>query len=377
MKQRRICKINQYIADKQYFFYIFLWSCGPRRHRNGTQRHSVDKRLPTPVLLPRLLWSCHQEMPTTICLVKKCALRSLPSAVASISTNAFFLLDTLTGLHFLIDIGACRSLPPKSKVYSGCSPGTDNHLVAANRSHILMYGYKSLRLSFAGITYKWDFIVADVSISIIGTDLLANFNLLLDVANRRLVNTSALASTSVAAVPAGLALQIADVSGAYSSLKSSYPEVFHPVLHLTPRTPADHCIKTSGPPVFSKFHRLAPDKLQATKKVFHDMEAMGICQMASSPWSSPLHIVAKKDCSLRPCGDYRRLSKMTEPDHYPLPNIVDITTYLHGAKIFSKLDLLKGYYQVPMHPDDIPKTVPTPSTNPVLAFVMLVLPFSR
>ena len=47
---------------------------------------------------------------------------------------------------------------------------------------------------------------------------------------------------------------------------------------------------------------------------------------------------------------------MTEPDHYPLPNIADVTNYLHGAKIFSKLDLLKEYYQVPVHPDNIPKT---------------------
>ena len=137
-------------------------------------------------------------MPTTMCPVKKCVLRSPPSAVASISTNAFFLLNTLTGLCFLIDTSTCRSLLPKSKVYSGCSPGTDTHLVAANGSRILTYYYESLRLSFAGSTYKWDFIV---SIPIMGADFLVNFNLLVDVANRRLVNTSTLASTSVAAAP--------------------------------------------------------------------------------------------------------------------------------------------------------------------------------
>ena len=109
----------------------------------------------------------------------------------------------------------------------------------------------------------------------------------------------------------------------------------------------------------SKFRRLAPDKLQAAKKVINDMEAMSICQKASSPWSSHLHIVAKKYGSLRPCSDYRRLNMMTEPDHYPLPNIADVTTHRHGAKIFSKLDLLKGYYQISMHPDDIPKTAIT------------------
>ena len=299
-------------------------------------------------------------MSTSTCMVKKHAIGPPPSAVATISTNAFFLLDTHIGLHLLIDTGACRSLLPKSKVHSGCIAGTDTNLIAANGSRILTYGYKTLQLSFAGSKYKWDFIVAYISTPIIGADFLANFNLLVDMANRRLVNASTLASTSITAAPADLALQITDTSDAYSSLKSSYPEVFRPVLHLTPRTFAEHVIyhhiKNSGPPIFSKFRRLAPDKLKVAKKILRNM---GICQKASNPWASPLCIVTKKDGSLRPCGDYRHLSMLTEPDHYPLPNIADVTAYLHGAKIFSKLDHLKGYYQVPMHPDDIPKTAIT------------------
>ena len=225
-------------------------------------------------------------------------------AVASHPSNAFFLLDALTGVRFLIDTGACRSLLPKSKVHSGCSPGTDHHLIAANGSRILMYGYKSMRLSFGGSTYQWDFIVADVSIPIIGADFLANFNLLVDVANPRLVDTSTFASTAVDAAPDNIALQIANSLGAFGSLKSSYPEVFRPVFHLTPRTPANHgvfhYIKNTGLPVFAKFCRLAPDKLLAAKKVFHNMEEMGICQKASSPWSFPVHIVVKKDGCLHP-----------------------------------------------------------------------------
>ena len=298
-----------------------------------------------------------------MCMVKKHAIGPPPLAVATISTNAFFLLDTHTGLRFLIDTDACRSLLPKSKVHSGCIASTDTNLIAANGSRILTYCYKTLQLSFAGSKYKLDFIMANVSTPIIGADFLANFNLLVDMANRRLVNASTLASTSITAAPTDMALQITDTSDAYSSLKSSYPEVFRPVLHLTPRTSAEHGIhhhiKTSGPSTFSKFRHLAPDKLQATKKIFRFMETMGIFHKASSPWASPLHIVTKKDGSLRPCGDYRRLIMVMEPDHYPLPNIADVTTYLHGAKIFSKLDLLKGYYQVPMHPDDIPKTAIT------------------
>ena len=86
------------------------------------------------------------------------------------------------------------------------------------------------------------------------------------------------------------------------------------------------------------------------------MEKQGLCQKASSPWASPLHIVVKKDGTIRPCDDYRRLNNITEADHYPLPNIADVTSFLHGATVFSKLDLMKGYFQAPMHPEDIPKT---------------------
>ena len=243
-----------------------------------------------------------------MCLVKKCVVRSSPSAVASVSTNVFFVLDSLTGIRFLINTGTCRSLLPNSMVHSGCSPGTDTHLVAANSSRIITYGYKPLWLSFSGSTFQWQFNVADVSIPLIGANFLAHFHLLVDVANCCLVDTIPLASTTITAAPANFALQINDAKDDYASLRSSFPEVFRPELHLAPHTPADngiyHFIRTSSLPVFSKFRRLAPDKLAAAKKVFKDMKAMGLCQKASSPWSSPLHIVTKKDGTLRPCSDY-------------------------------------------------------------------------
>ena len=113
-------------------------------------------------------------MSTSMCMIKKHAIGPPPSAVATISTNAFFLLDTHTGLRFLIDTGACRFLLPKSKVHSGCIASTNTNLIAANGSRILTYGYKTLQLSFAGSKYKWDFIVADISTPTIGADFLAN-----------------------------------------------------------------------------------------------------------------------------------------------------------------------------------------------------------
>ena len=64
----------------------------------------------------------------------------------------------------------------------------------------------------------------------------------------------------------------------------------------------------------------------------------------------------KKDRSWRPCGDYHRLNNATTPDRYPLPNISDLAANFHGCKVFSKIDLVKGYHQVPVAAADIPKT---------------------
>ena len=64
-------------------------------------------------------------------------------------------------------------------------------------------------------------------------------------------------------------------------------------------------------------------------------------------------MVKKPDGSWRPYGDYHRLNVNMIPDRYPVPNIMDFTANLDGCTVFFKLDLVKGYYQVPMNDYDI------------------------
>jgi RNase H-like domain found in reverse transcriptase/Reverse transcriptase (RNA-dependent DNA polymerase) len=135
----------------------------------------------------------------------------------------------------------------------------------------------------------------------------------------------------------------------YSSVTaSSLPEPIHGVQHR---------IATAGSPVVSKFRRLDPERLAAARKEFDAMLEAGIVRCSDSGWSSPLHMVRKKDGGWRPCGDFRRLNLITAADKYPLPNMQDLSARLAGCRFFTKLDLQKGYLQVPVQQEDVPKTV--------------------
>ena len=72
----------------------------------------------------------------------------------------------------------------------------------------------------------------------------------------------------------------------------------------------------------------------------------GIIERSESPYCSPVIIVKKKDNTNRFCIDFRVLNKITVFDAEPMPSMEQIFAKLAGYKFISKLDLLKGYWQM-------------------------------
>lgn len=105
--------------------------------------------------------------------------------------------------------------------------------------------------------------------------------------------------------------------------------------------------------------RLSPKMLRIAKQEFSKIIKNRTVRLSESLWLSPLHLVPKKDHGWRSCGEYRMLNSCTIPNQYRVRYIQDFTHSISSCAIFSKVDLVKVYNQIPVNPDDIPKTAIT------------------
>ena len=76
--------------------------------------------------------------------------------------------------------------------------------------------------------------------------------------------------------------------------------------------------------------------------------ARGLVAQACSEWSSPLTLQPKPDGRVRFCVDFRKVNALTKADTYPLPRVDDSVDRIGAATFITKIDLVKGYWQVPL-----------------------------
>jgi RNase H-like domain found in reverse transcriptase/Reverse transcriptase (RNA-dependent DNA polymerase)/Integrase zinc binding domain len=308
----------------------------------------------------------------------------------------FYLVDSVSGTRYLVDSGAAFSVLP----HQSQEPPRGPALRGADGSRINCWGRAQTAVVAQGRRFDWNFLQAAVAFPILGSDFLTFFKMVLDfecgvLANKKRTWKCKLSAPAVAAefsvvVPVGLFDQgrsgnqespessavsavagqpplqkcgggaspaATESTGALGKLAAKFKDIFSDTADLpAAKHGVTHRIITDGRPVSARYRRLDATKLAAAKAEFQLLEDAGIVRRSQSQWASPLHMVKKADGTWRPCGDYRRLNVQTTPDRYTCPHIGDLTARLAGCRVFTKLDLRKGYHQVPVHPSDIEKT---------------------
>jgi hypothetical protein len=105
---------------------------------------------------------------------------------------------------------------------------------------------------------------------------------------------------------------------------------------------------TDDTPIYQRPRRFPAPIADEIERQCNELNILDIIEPSISPWSAPVVPVRKKDGTIRLCIDYRLLNRVTIPDKFPMPNLTDSLFGLNGTKFFTSLDLVRGYYQVPI-----------------------------
>ena len=246
-------------------------------------------------------------------------------------SRLFYIWDKNYEYLFLVDTGAqISAIPLDSKWNSRLSSYI---LQAANGFKIETYGKISLTLNLGLCrSFLWIFTQAQLKKTVLGTDFLSHFNIVVDMAMHSLIdiNTEITAKgiTSLY-MPTGICSTIPAANGLQELIKNFQLLLLLLSIQMKFVTLLN---TTTEPPTYASPRRLHPEKYKIAKDEFQHMLQLGIIHPSSNSYSSLLHMVQKPDTSARrPCEDFRKLNVKTVPDRYLIPHLHGFAISLQGT----------------------------------------------
>jgi hypothetical protein len=104
------------------------------------------------------------------------------TAAATKDGRVYCVKDELSGEFFLVDTGAAYSVIPHTSAEKPVGPA----LKGADGSRISCWGPSTRTVNLAANSFTWNFVLAAVSIPIIGADFIKHHRLVVDLANEDL-----------------------------------------------------------------------------------------------------------------------------------------------------------------------------------------------
>jgi len=271
-----------------------------------------------------------------------------------VSENYLYLFDLHNEINFIIDTASPTSLLP-ARLYQDHADPHDAacNLFGPDGRPLHTFGSLELILSFADLPnqIKHKFFVVNVDKPILGLDALRKLGATIDLFSNSISFRKAQQSLDQSVPPLSNLnygeMTCQDILNLFPNVTSG--EFFKGKLTL----PFEHSFTITGPPFSHAARKMSPEKQRELDRQLDDMLRQGIIEYSRSPYTSPVHLVPKKEKgSFRFCVDYRKLNSQTENQSFTLPRIFDVTNRLHEATVFSSLDLKNAYWQVNVRASD-------------------------
>lgn len=195
-------------------------------------------------------------------------------------------------------------------------------------------GFITCSLSYSGRTFTADvLVVPDELPNVIGRDSIQGLQLQIDGKNLTVSAVTTRAQSGDSALRNFPALASSDLG--------TFPDYTHAI--AVSETYRPHVAKLRAVPLARR------ESVNA--EIQHMVDAGIWSPIAKSDCAHAMVVVSKKDGGVRITSDLSPLNSHIIPDRHPLPLLEDLLLQLRGASFFSKIDLRKGYYHIPLHED--------------------------